>query len=123
MSSAPLVWSTDLMGSIRNNWMVYGLFFLGGWMDVVGGYLPAFAFIDLGVMASAWLGGALGLMIGGMGYSPDFIMAPMIPSVIAGVLTSVFCGMLALPYCKVLALFVAIVYWNMYQSGKPLGIA
>lgn len=120
--SGPLVFSENLFGSIRNNWIVYGLFFVGGWMDPLGGILPNFAFIDLGVMASAWLGGALGLMIGSMGLSPDYVMAPAIPALVAGVATAVLCGMIQIQYCRAIALFIGILYWNMYQSGKSIGL-
>jgi len=115
--SQPLVWSQNLVGGVTSHWMVFTLFFLGGFMDPLGGMLPSFAFIDMGVMASAWLGGAIGLMVGsGMMFSPDYLMAPMIPSIVAGVATAVLCGMIQIQYCRVIALAIGILYWSAQQN-------
>jgi hypothetical protein len=62
MSSAPLVFSNSLLG-FTNHYLTYGLFFLAGWFDLLGGYLPSLQFIDLGVAGSAWLGGIVGMMV------------------------------------------------------------
>lgn len=92
-------------------------------MDLLGGFLPSFQFIDLGVTASAWLGGMVGMMISGMAWSPDFAMAPAIPAVVAGVLTAVLCGVIEMssPMCRAIALVLAILFWSM-QSRIPIGI-
>jgi len=62
MSSSPLVFSNGLLG-FTNHYLTYGLFFVAGWFDLLGGMLPSFQFIDLGVTASAWLGGVVGMMV------------------------------------------------------------
>lgn len=120
MSLGPLVFSNSLLG-ITNHYLTYGLFFIAGWFDLLGGMLPAYQFIDLGVTASAWLGGAIGMMISGMSWSPDYLMAPAIPAVVAGVLTAVLCGMVEISYCRVIALALAVLFWSM-QSNIPIGL-
>jgi hypothetical protein len=56
-----------------------------------------------------------------MAFSPDYLMAPAIPAVVAGVLTAVLCGMVEIMYCRVIALALAVLFWSM-QSRIPIGI-
>ena len=72
--------------------------------------------------ASAWLGGIVGMMISGMMFSPDYLMAPAIPAVVAGVLTALLCGtLIQIEYCRVIALALAVLFWSM-QSRIPIGV-
>ena len=41
MSTFPLVFSNGLLG-FTNHYLTYGLFFVAGWFDLLGGMLPAY---------------------------------------------------------------------------------
>lgn len=121
MSTGPLIFSNSLLGLPVEHWITYGLFFVAGLFDLLGGYLPSLAIIDLGVTASAWLGGVMGMIISGGMYSSSYLMGPLIPAIVAGVLTAVLCGMVGIQYCRALALLGGILFWYM-QSGRALSI-
>lgn len=113
--------TVGLLG-VSENLFTAGLFFVMGWLDLLGPLFPTLSWFDPGVAVSAFLGGFVGLELSSLldtktktphkGLVSN-VLSPAFPALLAGFLTPLFCQFFGMssPYCRFMALGLSVIVW------------